>query len=84
MPLTQPPFRADHVGSLLRPPALAKARADHAAGRVSDAQLKATEDQAIRDVVRMQEEVGLQGITDGELRLMAHGFPLPDRRRAQS
>src|SRR5688572_13016371 len=68
MPLHQPPFRADHVGSLLRPPALAKARADHAAGHATVAQLKVAEDQAIREVVRMQEEVGLQGITDGELR----------------
>ena len=68
MPLTQPPFRADHVGSLLRPPALAQARADHAAGRITATQLKAAEDQAILDVVRMQQDVGLQGITDGELR----------------
>ena len=68
MPLTQPPFRADHVGSLLRPPALTQARADHAAGRATDAQLKAAEDQAIREIVRLQEDVGLQGITDGELR----------------
>jgi 5-methyltetrahydropteroyltriglutamate--homocysteine methyltransferase len=68
MPLSQPPFRADHVGSLLRPPALARARAEHAAGRATDAQLRAAEDAAIREVVRMQEEVGLQGITDGELR----------------
>jgi 5-methyltetrahydropteroyltriglutamate--homocysteine methyltransferase len=68
MPLHQPPFRADHVGSLLRPPALARARAEHAAGRLDAAQLRATEDQAIRDVVRLQEDVGLQGITDGEFR----------------
>ena len=68
MPLNQPPFRADHVGSLLRPPALTKARADHAAGRLDDAGLKQAEDQAIRDVVRLQQEIGLQGITDGEFR----------------
>jgi 5-methyltetrahydropteroyltriglutamate--homocysteine methyltransferase len=68
MPLNQPPFRADHVGSLLRPPQLARARADHAAGRLTPAELRSAEDQAIREVVRMQEEVGLQGITDGELR----------------
>ena len=68
MPLNQPPFRADHVGSLLRPPELTKARAEHAAGRLTDAGLQAVEDKAIREVVRMQEEVGLQGVTDGELR----------------
>jgi 5-methyltetrahydropteroyltriglutamate--homocysteine methyltransferase len=68
MPLSQPPFRADHVGSLLRPPALTKARADHAAGRLADAELRRVEDDAIRQVVRMQQELGLQGITDGELR----------------
>jgi 5-methyltetrahydropteroyltriglutamate--homocysteine methyltransferase len=68
MPLTRPPFRADHVGSLLRPPALTQARAEHAAGTLSDARLLAAEDLAIRDVVRLQEDLGLQGITDGELR----------------
>ena len=63
-----PPFRADHVGSLLRPQALLAARADHAAGRITDGDLRAAEDEAIRDVVRMQEEVGLQAATDGEFR----------------
>ena len=53
-----PPFRADHVGSLLRPPALLQAREDHAAGRIDAARLRAVEDEAIRDVVRMQEDVG--------------------------
>src|SRR4051812_13052133 len=65
---TKPPFRADHVGSLLRPPELLKARDDHGAGRISDNELRAVEDEAIRDVVRMQEEVGLQSATDGEFR----------------
>lgn len=65
---TRPPFRADHVGSLLRPPALIDARADHAAGRIDAAELHAREDDAIRDVVRMQREVGLQSATDGEFR----------------
>ena len=65
--LTTPPFRADHVGSLLRPPSLLQARQD-AAGRISAEDLRAAEDDAIRDVVRMQEEVGLQSATDGELR----------------
>jgi 5-methyltetrahydropteroyltriglutamate--homocysteine methyltransferase len=65
---TSPPFRADHVGSLLRPRALLDARSDHAAGRIDDAQLRAIEDDAIRDVVRMQREVGLRSATDGEFR----------------
>jgi 5-methyltetrahydropteroyltriglutamate--homocysteine methyltransferase len=63
-----PPFRADHVGSLLRPPELHAARADFAAGRIDGDELRAIEDSAIRDAVRMQEEVGLRGITDGEFR----------------
>jgi 5-methyltetrahydropteroyltriglutamate--homocysteine methyltransferase len=63
-----PPFRADHVGSLLRPPALLRAREDHAAGAIGAGELRAAEDAAIRDVVRMQEDVGLRSVTDGELR----------------
>jgi 5-methyltetrahydropteroyltriglutamate--homocysteine methyltransferase len=65
---TEPPFRADHVGSLLRPPELLDARAGFEAGDVSAEQLRATEDDAIRSVVEMQEEVGLQSATDGEFR----------------
>jgi 5-methyltetrahydropteroyltriglutamate--homocysteine methyltransferase len=65
---TRPPFRADHVGSLLRPPALLEARDAHAAGRMTDDQLKAVEDEAIRDVIALQREVGLQSVTDGEYR----------------
>jgi 5-methyltetrahydropteroyltriglutamate--homocysteine methyltransferase len=65
---TKPPFRADHVGSLLRPDPLLRAREEHAAGRIDDAELKATEDEAIREVVARQQEVGLQSATDGELR----------------
>jgi 5-methyltetrahydropteroyltriglutamate--homocysteine methyltransferase len=67
-PRLVPPFRADHVGSLLRPPRLLKARDDHAAGRLDDAELRAIEDDAVREVVRMQAEVGLRSATDGELR----------------
>src|SRR5947199_7024573 len=63
-----PPFRADHVGSLLRPPELLQAREEHQAGRLSAEGLRQVEDQAIRDVVRMQQEVGLDGATDGEFR----------------
>jgi 5-methyltetrahydropteroyltriglutamate--homocysteine methyltransferase len=62
------PFRADHVGSLLRPPELLEARDEHAAGRTTDGELRAAEDAAIRDVVGMQREVGLQSVTDGEFR----------------
>ena len=65
---TVPPFRADHVGSLLRPPALHEARARRKAGEIDDAALKAVEDEAIRGVVALQENVGLQSITDGEFR----------------
>ena len=63
-----PPFRADHVGSLLRPPALLKAREDLKAGTIDADELRGIEDEAIRDVVRKQEEVGLQSATDGEFR----------------
>ena len=63
-----PPFRADHVGSLLRPPSLKTLRDDVAAGRASAARLCAAEDAAIRGVVALQESAGLQTITDGELR----------------
>jgi 5-methyltetrahydropteroyltriglutamate--homocysteine methyltransferase len=65
---TSPPFRADHVGSLLRPPALLEARAGHAEGRLSDDDLRAAEDAAIADVVRLQADAGLQTVTDGEFR----------------
>jgi methionine synthase II (cobalamin-independent) len=63
-----PPFRADHVGSLLRPPPLHQARAWHAAGAMTADELRQAEDDAIRAVVRMQEETGLQSATDGEFR----------------
>jgi 5-methyltetrahydropteroyltriglutamate--homocysteine methyltransferase len=65
---TSPPFRADHVGSLLRPERLRRARADHKAGTIDDAELRAVEDDAIREVVAQQREVGLQDATDGEFR----------------
>jgi 5-methyltetrahydropteroyltriglutamate--homocysteine methyltransferase len=64
----KPPFRADHVGSLLRPATLKKAREQRALGEVSPAQLKEIEDREIERVIRKQEEVGLQSITDGEFR----------------
>ena len=67
-PRTTPPFRADHVGSLLRPPALHRAREAAAAGRIDADALRAVEDDAIREAVHMQREVGLQAVTDGEFR----------------
>ena len=60
------PFRADHVGSLIRPADLIEARARHAAGEIGDADLRIVREQAIREVVHLQEEVGLQSVTDGE------------------
>jgi len=68
MKRTKPPFRADHVGSLLRPAALHEARAKRARGEIGAAELKAIEDREIERVIRKQEEVGLQSITDGEFR----------------
>ncbi len=64
----RPPFRADHVGSLLRPPGLLRAREDFAAGRIDADELRGVEDEAIREAVRRQEEAGLRAATDGELR----------------
>jgi 5-methyltetrahydropteroyltriglutamate--homocysteine methyltransferase len=65
---TKPPFRADHVGSLLRPPEVLRARDDHKAGRIDAAALRLVEDDAIRQVVKMQQEIGLESATDGEYR----------------
>jgi 5-methyltetrahydropteroyltriglutamate--homocysteine methyltransferase len=62
------PFRADHVGSLLRPASLIEARNKHALGTIDEAALRAAEDKAIADVVRLQESAGLKAITDGEFR----------------
>jgi hypothetical protein len=64
----RPPFRADHVGSLLRPQALRQAFRQHAEKAVSDAEFKKLQDQCIRNVVSLQESVGLQVVTDGEFR----------------
>jgi len=62
------PFRPNHVGSLLRPPELLEAREKHQKSEISAAQLRAVEDRSIRDAVKMQEDVGMQGVTDGEFR----------------
>jgi 5-methyltetrahydropteroyltriglutamate--homocysteine methyltransferase len=63
-----PKFRADHVGSLLRPPALLEARTRHEAGEIGDDELRAPEDDTIAAAVRMQEESGIDVVTDGEFR----------------
>jgi methionine synthase II (cobalamin-independent) len=62
------PFRADHVGSLLRPQELLQARERRQSGDISVAALRQIEDRCIRDVVKLQEDIGLQSITDGEYR----------------
>jgi len=67
-PRTAPPFRADHVGSLLRPQELHALRERVRLGRAAAAQLRDVEDREIRAVVRLQEDLGLQSITDGEFR----------------
>jgi 5-methyltetrahydropteroyltriglutamate--homocysteine methyltransferase len=68
MTRTTPPYRADHVGSFLRPRRLLDARERHARGELGAEALRAIEDEAIRDVAQRQEEVGLRGVTDGEFR----------------
>ena len=65
---TTPPFRADHVGSFLRPAYLLEARAQKAAGQITAAQLRQVEDRAITEIVKFQQDVGLHSITDGEFR----------------
>jgi 5-methyltetrahydropteroyltriglutamate--homocysteine methyltransferase len=65
---TKPPFRADHVGSLLRPAALKQAREQYAKGAIDAAALKAVEDREIKSVIGKQEAAGIQSITDGEFR----------------
>ena len=67
-PRKSPPFRADHVGSLLRPDELKKAREDADAGKLPAAKLKEIEDRLIREAVKLQEDVGIEAITDGEFR----------------
>ena len=68
----RPPFRADHIGSLLRPRALRDAFRQHAEGRMQDDAFRGVQDAAIRDVVRLQEECGLQVVTDGEFRRVSY------------
>ena len=68
MPNGKPPFRADHVGSLLRPPGLREARAARAEGRLDPTALREVEDRCIRDAIAQQRAVGLKAVTDGEYR----------------
>jgi 5-methyltetrahydropteroyltriglutamate--homocysteine methyltransferase len=76
---TVPPFRADHVGSLLRPAALKEARARHARGEISAEQLRAVEDTAIEAVIAKQAAVGLRSTTDGEFRRAMWHFDFLER-----
>ena len=68
MPRTKPPFRADHVGSLLRPAALKQARGKRERGEITAEELKTIEDREIEAVIHKQEEAGLRSVTDGEFR----------------
>lgn len=68
----RPPFRADHIGSLLRPQKLRQAFRAHAAKEITDDAFRAAQDAAIRDVVKLQEECGLQVVTDGEFRRISY------------
>src|SRR4051794_4762401 len=67
-PRAKPPFRADHVGSLLRPPELLAAREKFAVGAIDAEELRAQEDAAILAAIQMQEAIGLRSATDGEMR----------------
>ncbi len=71
-PTGRPPFRADHIGSLLRPPRLRHAFRQHAAGDMTDAAFRTVQDDAIRDVVKLQEECGLGVVSDGEFRRISY------------
>ena len=75
----RPPFRADHIGSLLRPPALRQAFRTNASGELDDAAFARLQDQCIRDVVALQEEVGLRVVTDGEFRRGSYWGRFVDR-----
>lgn len=68
----RPPFRADHIGSLLRPRALRDAFRQHAEGRMNHTAFTAAQDEAIREVVKLQEDCGLQVVTDGEFRRISY------------
>ena len=65
---TKPPFRADHVGSLLRPSTINDAFKNHKAGKINQEEFTAIQDVAIKKVINLQQEVGLKSVTDGEFR----------------
>jgi 5-methyltetrahydropteroyltriglutamate--homocysteine methyltransferase len=74
-PKSKPPFRAEHIGSLLRPAELLRERARFARGEIAQAELTAAEDLAIRGAIRLQEELGFKFVTDGEFRRRSyHSF----------
>ena len=68
----RPPFRADHIGSLLRPPQLRTAFRQHSSGALADADFRAAQDAAILDVLKLQEDCGLEVVTDGEFRRISY------------
>src|SRR5437763_13762228 len=78
-PNGRPPFRADHIGSLLRPPALRQAFRRRAAGEIDETAFVHIQDQAIRDAVRTQEELGFAVVTDGEFRRGSYWGRLVER-----
>jgi 5-methyltetrahydropteroyltriglutamate--homocysteine methyltransferase len=72
---SKPPFRAEHIGSLLRPPELLRERAKFAGGEIDQAALTAAEDEAIRGAIRLQQQLGFRFVTDGEYRRRSyHSF----------
>ena len=75
----RPPFRADHVGSLLRPPFLRQAFRDHQAEKIDDTRFTEIQDRCIRDVVKLQEDVGLEVVTDGEFRRGSYWWRFVER-----
>jgi 5-methyltetrahydropteroyltriglutamate--homocysteine methyltransferase len=77
----RPPFRADHVGSLLRPKVLREAFRRHAAGELSPADFTDIQNNAVRDAVRLQEEAGLRVVTDGEFRRSSYWGRFVERCR---
>jgi 5-methyltetrahydropteroyltriglutamate--homocysteine methyltransferase len=79
MQRTTPPFRADHVGSLLRPSFLKHAREQRARGEIGDEALRAVEDRAIEEVIRKQEAIGLKSITDGDYRRTSWNYDFLER-----
>jgi 5-methyltetrahydropteroyltriglutamate--homocysteine methyltransferase len=79
MPRTEPPFRADHVGSLLRPAALKQARDKRSRGEITAEAFREVEDREIANVIRKQEDVGLKSITDGEFRRTSWNYDFLER-----